>query len=46
MQQLGLLITDDERVITKDGDVISNRENLIEMEKKENSKFQILPPPK
>ncbi len=46
MQQLGLLITDDERVITKDGDVISNRENLIEMEKKDNSKFQILPPPK
>ena len=46
MQQLGLLITDDERVISKDGDVISTRENLIEMEKKDNSKFQILPPPK
>ncbi len=46
MQQLGLLITDDERVISKDGDVISVRENLIEMEKNDNSKFQILPPPK
>jgi hypothetical protein len=46
MKQLGLLITDDERVISKDGDVISTRENLIEMEKTDNSKFQILPPPK
>ena len=46
MQQLGLLITDDERVISKDGDVISTRENLIEMERTDNSKFQILPPPK
>ena len=45
MQQLGLLITDDERVITKDGEVISSQEDMIEMEKKENNKFQILPPP-
>jgi lipopolysaccharide export LptBFGC system permease protein LptF len=45
MQQLGLLITDDERVITKEGDVISTRDNLIAMEKKDNNKFQILPPP-
>ena len=45
MQQLGLLITDDERVITKDGDVISSQENMIEMEKKSDNKFQILPPP-
>lgn len=45
MQQLGLLITDDERVITKDGDVISTQVNMIEMEKKDNNKFQILPPP-
>ena len=45
MQQLGLLITDDERVITKDGDVISSQEDMIEMEKKDDSKFQILPPP-
>ncbi len=46
MQQLGLLITDDERVITKDGDVISSQEDMIEMEKKNDNKFQILPPPK
>ena len=45
MQQLGLLITDDERVITKDGEVISSQEDLIEMEKKDNNKFKILPPP-
>jgi hypothetical protein len=45
MQQLGLLITDDERVITKDGDVISSQEDMIEMGKKDDSKFQILPPP-
>ena len=45
MQQLGLLITDDERVITKDGEVISSHEDMIEMGKKDNNKFQILPPP-
>jgi hypothetical protein len=45
MQQLGLLITDDERVITKDGEVISSQEDMIEMGKKDDSKFQILPPP-
>jgi hypothetical protein len=45
MRQLGLLITDDERVITKNGDVISTRDNMIEMGKKDSNKFQILPPP-
>jgi hypothetical protein len=32
-------------VITKDGEVISAREDLIEMEKKDNNKFKVLPPP-